>query len=175
MKILFTFQFWVFLKQLPVNSCASGELLLNDDYLLGVPNSLLRVPCTDGYFYLLFCFSPCKVLGKAAVAFDIWIDWASQLSKLSLLDCLLCFPASSPVAEKKVLINCSSCGSADKCGVWWTLFKGRSTVKGKLPHSLRMWGTKVAEMKLDVLLKCWMCIWRKQLAFYSVKRTHQMD
>lgn len=162
----------MFPKQLPVNACASGELLLNDDYLLGVPNSLLWVPCTDGYFYLVFCFSRCKVLGKAAVAFDTSVDWASQLSKLSLLDCLLCFPVSFPVAEKKALINSSSCGSVDKCGLWWVLFKWGSTVKQKLPDSLRTWLTKVAEIKLDVFLKCWMCIWGKQLAFYSIKHTH---
>ena len=145
------------MKQLPVNACASVELLLNEGYLLGVPRALLGVPCAGRYFYLFLCFSPFKVLGKVAVAFEPWIDRASQLSKLSLSDCLLCFPVSFPVVEKKELINCSSCGSGGKYGVWM-LFKWRSTVKQKLPHSLRIWLTKVAEIKLDVLLKCWTCI-----------------
>lgn len=110
-------------------------------------------PALMDTFICVSCFSPCKVLGKAAVAFDTWVDWASQLSKLSLLDCSLCLPANFPAVEKKALINCSSCGSVVRCGVWWMLVKWRSTVEQKLPHSLRISLTKVAEIKLDVYLR----------------------
>lgn len=153
MKTLFTFQFWVFLKQLPVNGCASGEMVLSDDYLVGFPNSLLQVPCADGCFYLVFCFSSCEVLGKAALAFATQTDGASQLSKPVLLDWLLCFPESFPVEEKKALINCSSCGSWNKGGFWWTLHKWEPTVKQNLSHSVRIGLTKVGEIHLDSFLE----------------------
>lgn len=161
MKTLFTFQFWACLRLLPINVCASGELLWSDDYLMGFPNSLLCVPCSHRCFSLFGKLSSC-----------LWHPDRLGFPKewTLLLDWLLCFPGSFSVRRRK---HWSTVPVVDKCGFCWMLFNG-----GQLPcrtcYSFS-WLTKVDEIQLGIFWKCWTWILRKQLAIYSIKHTYQVD
>lgn len=101
-----------------------------------------------------------------------YLDWASQLTQPVLLDWLLSFPESFPVEEKKALINCSSCGSLNKCGFWWTLHKWKPTVKQNLSLSFKIWLTKVGEIHLDSFLEVLDLKLKKAISIFTASSAH---